>query len=601
MGVIQRLADGLVNVVANLGTGRDKAASTGYVDLLYSAQELRTMYRNSWLARAIVDYPAEDATRKWRMWRAEADQITDIEAVEKKLRLQAAVQEALVAARLYGGAAIYINMGDGKQDAPLKPGGDIRSLVVLTNNSLAADRVVRDIDSEYYGRPEHYRLTGGETATQVRIHASRLVIFRGAMVPDDMGLSGANTQGWGDSVLQAATDSITQIDSTMANIASLVFEAKVDVFKFEGFADLLADESNDPAITRRLVNQAAMKGINGAVVIDGKDDYQQKSASFAGLPDVVSKFMDAVSGASRIPVTRLYGRAAVGLSGSGDGDERVYFDRIGHIQATEVGPAMALLDECIIHQALNGRPPEIYYEWEPLRQLTESERAEIFVKTATAARSLAGANAGELVPMDALSDALVNELTEQGVLPGLDQAVEKYGSLAEQDGFVGAEDEVSSGRVSDAAPRSLYVSRKVLNAAEILKHYDDQGIEFLVNAGDMHVTVTYSRTPVDWMRMGESWSGELVVSAGGARLMEVFGPNKDTAVLSFASSELVWRHDAMIEAGASWDWPEYQPHISVSYEFDGDIKAIEPWRGEIRLGPEIFEEINEDWKSKVSE
>src|SRR5690606_9688481 len=144
MGVIQRLADGLVNVVANLGTSRDKAAHSEYLDTVLTPQQLLTAYRNSWLARAIVDYPAEDATRKWRMWRANAEQITAIEKLEKQLGLKKLVQDTLVAARLYGGAAIYINTGDSQQEQALEPGVDIKSLVVLTPLSLKPDAVVRD-------------------------------------------------------------------------------------------------------------------------------------------------------------------------------------------------------------------------------------------------------------------------------------------------------------------------------------------------------------------------------------------------------------------------------------------------------------------------
>jgi hypothetical protein len=262
---------------------------------------------------------------------------------------------------------------------------------------------------------------------------------------------------------------------------------------------------------------------------------------------------------------------------------------------------MELLDECLIWQALGARPKEIYFEWRPLRQLTETERAEIFSKTASAARSLAGPSAGELIPMDALSDALVNELTEQGMLPGLEQAVEEFGSLREQ-GLPadGEEDQPATGAapLADAAPRPLYVSRKVLNAAEILAHFREQGVGDLVAATDMHVTITYSRQPVNWMAMGEAWGSELVVNAGGARLMEAFGESKDTAVLAFVSSSLSWRHEEMVRAGATWDWPEYQPHVSISYAFTGDIDAIEPWRGEIKLGPEIFEALDENWSSK---
>lgn len=62
------------------------------------------------------------------------------------------------------------------------------------------------------------------------------------------------------------------------------------------------------------------------------------------------------------------------------------------------------------------------------------------------------------------------------------------------------------------------------------------------------------------------------------------------AVLLFASSELCWRHLSIIEAGASHDLEGYIPHISLT-KADVDVAAIEPYRGKIVLGPEIFEEI----------
>lgn len=431
MGSIVNLFDGLKNYVANLGTSRDKASHAVYeVDLLGSAY-LNSIYRTSWVARDGVNFPAEDATRNWRNWRAEAKQISAIEALEERLGLQAKTQIALKMARLYGGSAIYINTGQSNQSAPLRIGTEIKSLVVLTKDDLRPEEVIKDIDSEYYGGAEYYTLTSGKNAQQVRIHASRLVLFSGADNLQPMGQSSIDCM-WGDSVIQAAHDALTQRDGTMANVASLVYEAKVDVFSFQGFAELLAQEGGDAQLTRRAHLQAAMKGINGAVVIDKEDSYDQKSASFSGLPEVISKFQEEVSGAFRIPVTRFFGRSAAGLSGTGDGDERVYYDRIKQAQSLEIGPALHHLDECMITQALGSRPPEVYYEWAPLRVMTESERAEIFSKIATSARALAGSMSGPVLPLDAMSDGVANALIEAGLLPGLEQALVEYGTLGEQ-------------------------------------------------------------------------------------------------------------------------------------------------------------------------
>lgn len=433
------IGDGLQNVVANLGTSRDKSSHTVYVPDNLTSSELVNMYRTSWLAAAICDYPAEDATRKWRNWRAEAEQITKIEAEEKRLGLQHKVQDALIAARILGGSALYISAENQDPSQPLKPGDRINSLVLLGKDELTAGEIVRDITSPYYGKPEYYEINSNGKGSRVRVHASRFAIFTGRRVPG----AGVYTASavWGDSALQSTLSAIKSADTTVANIASLVFEANVDVMKVQGFADLLA-QHQDELILRRARLQAAMKGINGMLMIDAQDDYEKKSAAFAGLESLMAKFFDWVSGAARIPVTRLFGRAAAALSGSGEGDERVYYDRVSDIQSQDIAQAISLLDECIITQALGDRPAEIYYEWAPLRQRTEAESAEMFGKYASAARALAGANAGEVIPVDALSDAMVNALTEIGVLPGLEAAVDRYGCLAEQDGFVGGENEI---------------------------------------------------------------------------------------------------------------------------------------------------------------
>jgi hypothetical protein len=144
--------------------------------------------------------------------------------------------------------------------------------------------------------------------------------------------------------------------------------------------------------------------------------------------------------------------------------------------------------------------------------------------------------------------------------------------------------------VSDAAPEPLYVSRKVLNPDDILRWAKTQGITSTLKAEDLHVTVIYSRTPVDWMAMGSAYEEEVVVHPGGPRRVSTFG--EGATVLEFHARALTWRHQEMVDAGASWDWPAYQPHITLTYE-PQDGRRFAPYIGEIRLGPEIFEPIKD--------
>lgn len=111
---------------------------------------------------------------------------------------------------------------------------------------------------------------------------------------------------------------------------------------------------------------------------------------------------------------------------------------------------------------------------------------------------------------------------------------------------------------------------------------------------DLHVTIAYSTQPVDWFAVGESWSPKLEISAGGPRQMEAFGDDGKYKALLITASELRWRHAEIVERGASWDWPEYQPHISIQIGGDIDLSEVEPYQGKIILGPEVFEELREE-------
>ncbi|PUA41426.1 hypothetical protein C5U62_31820 [Pseudomonas protegens] len=429
MGVVRYLSDKLVNLVANLGTERDKASGSVYAPVAMSDLELSSAYRGAWLPRKIVDIPPLDATRRWRGWQATKEQIEKIEAEEKRLDLRRKVKQAMTRARLFGGAAIFIGTGERNTALPLNSdgiqAGGIKYLTVMNRRQLSPTELEQDPQSPLFGKPKAYRLAG----SGIEIHPSRLVIFIGAEHPDPE-LAMGNEFGWGDSVLQAVFDAIKQSDGTMANTASLVFEAKVDVIKIPDFMQQLQDPKFEKQILERIRLAAMAKGINGALLLDAAEEYETKTASFGGVPDIIDRFLQAVSGAADIPATRLLGQAPSGLNASGESDLRNYYDRIQAIQELEATPAMALLDECLLRSALGTRPAEIHYIWNPLWQPTATEQSEINKRTAETVQILANT---KLWPEDAFSKAATTMLVEQSVLPGLEAALVEYGSGLPQD------------------------------------------------------------------------------------------------------------------------------------------------------------------------
>ena len=361
--MLRYTADTLASLVSGLGTGRDKAATTYYSLPTLSAGELVTMYRASWLARKIVTIPALDATRKWRAWQTDYPTIEAIEKEEKRLDVQRKVLAAKTKARLYGAAALYIGTGDQTPALPLIPErigrGGIRFLNVMSQSDLNPGEIEGNPESPYYGTPGWYelRLRNSIAGEIVRIHPSRLALFVGEPIPDSESVPATTTGtnwGTGDSVLMSVFEAIRQADSVVANVASLVFEAKVDVVRIP---DLMANLT-EPGFASRLLERFSLastaKGINGTLLLDKEEEYEVKSPAMNGLPELITRFLEIVSGAADIPVTRLLGQSPGGLNSTGEGDLRNYYDRVQAMQQLEIGPAISILDECLIRSRDRG-------------------------------------------------------------------------------------------------------------------------------------------------------------------------------------------------------------------------------------------------------
>lgn len=645
---LPRIGDSIVNFVTGLGLfSRDKTVGAKYGAIVQmSPQELLDGYRGDWIAKKVVDIPATDATREWRAWRgADAAEIQALEAEEQRLGVKQKVRAALTRSRLYGGGAIMIGVAGQNPETPFDPNsvpkGGLSYLPVFSRHELSADTTlpVADLESPYYGLPEHF-VVQGAGGVRARIHISRLVMFRGEEIPD-RGV--ATKDGWGDSVLQSVDDALKQFGQVSGSLAQVVSEAKVDVFRIPNFMHLIGTADGEAQVLRRFTLANLTKSTANAIVLDKEEEWERIKAEFTGLPEVVQVYMLIASGAADIPVTRLVGQSPAGMNATGESDLRNYYDRVSGDQEDVLTPAMDYLDQAIERSALGKASPEIWYAWNPLWQMSDKERAEVDKLQAEAHKI--DAEIG-IIPSEVLREARLNQVTESGFYPGIEAILKDYeaGDLdpveeadpeamaafaaANQNAQPGGTAEPGVGgaqpaarpqpakkaatgdalAIADARPRTLYVRRDVLNAAEIRRWAVGAGLTNLVPAADMHVTIIHTRTPVDWLKISEPWGqdekGRVVVPEGGPRMLEMLGVKQDALVLLFGSSRLGWRFEEIVRTTeARVDYPEYQPHITLAF-LDAPISPdvldkIVPYRGEIVLGPEIFEEVDDNWKAKV--
>lgn len=373
------VSDGLENVVAGLGTDRDKMSYSVYgMPRVLTRMELENMYRGSWLSKKIVNAVADDMTREWRhvvFDDNDGDNLFAVEQAEKRFAVKRKINEALRWARLYGGSLLIIGTRDKDLSKPLDARGvkqgDLRYLHVMDRWRVSpAGTVCMDLDSPNFGMPEFYMLA----ESSVRVHYSRVLRFNGQKLPY---FAWKQNAMWDDSELQHVLDSLTNCDTATRGIATMMFEANVDVVKAEGLADVLARKDGEAILTKRFQIAGMLKSFNRMLLLDGTESYEKKSNSFANLDKILQQFMVDVSGAADIPMTRLFGQAAGGLNSTGDNDVRNYYDMVSGKQETEVRPQLEYLDEVLVRSTLGFMPDDYRFDFNSLWQISDTEQATI--------------------------------------------------------------------------------------------------------------------------------------------------------------------------------------------------------------------------------
>ena len=651
---IHQVYDGFINFITGLGTLKDPTTSLRYNYVELNRNDVEAAYRSNWIARVAINAPAEDATKEWRSWQASQEQIEEIEDVEKQFEIQKKMRQAITRARLYGGAAIVIGVEQGNIDEPLDLEAvgqdDLKWVVVMNRYELNAGPRIYDVESPWYTRPEYYMVATptinvddrypGQVSGTARMHPSRVIEFVGNELPDwRLAPLGGN---WGDSVLQTLDETLKDFGLSLGGIANMINDAKMDVIKIPEFSKKISDDKYASNLLKRFSTANQMKSNINSLIMDKEEEWNRIQTTFAGLPQVLQTLMPIVSAAGGIPVSRLMGQApGKGLSqatSGGESDIYNYYDGIASKQKTEYSPAMTPLDQVIVRSALGSYDPEIYYDWTPLYTPDPAEVATIALQKVQTTQAYVATG---LINEDVMRAVVVNQLTEDGTYPGLDDAIDEFGAEPDEP-EVGPEDVANHvamlqkssqqlkqlqgpasqdpadptldarpgravsrtrvARLTDASPRSLYVRRDVLNGGDIAKWAKGVGFPSTVPTDQMHVTICYSQTPLDWMKIDGERASELVtVRPGGIRMLDTMG---NGVALLFQCSSLTFRNEDIGLAGAVYDYPDYQPHVTLTFDpGDFDWRRVQPYRGVIVLGPEIFEEVKQDesWRSTFEE
>jgi len=407
--IISFVKDGFKNIMKGLGGSKDPRNQVTYQKGLRITQvTANNLYVYNWLAAKCVDIPIDDATRKWRnLLIPDADKKKEIEDALKKYDVKGKINIASKWARVFGGAVILAIIEGDDQEDPLiieriKP-ESLKSFIVLDRYNIYPDEINRNILSENFGKPEFYTVS----RSGQKIHQSRLYKLSGDLTTI---MEFEQQNYWGNSIFTTLFEPISDSQVVSQSINNLIYESNVDVYRINGLHQLMA-EGNDELVIKKLKLTHEMKGVINGIALDKEDEYDKKTNTFTTLPDIDDRFVQKVSGASNIPVTKLVGISPSGMNATGESDLLNYDDSVQSIQENDMRPAADWMDSIVV-ASLKLEPFE--YEFKPLKQLTEIEQSDVDLKTAQRDQIYLDQDIVE-------SSDVIAELAEQGTYVTIDE------------------------------------------------------------------------------------------------------------------------------------------------------------------------------------
>jgi phage-related protein (TIGR01555 family) len=256
-----------------------------------SIDQLEAMYADDWLSGKVVDIPVDDSTRKWRKMSAPSveDQMKTVRDFEKHLQVKQKFNEVQKWADLYNGAIIVMIMNDDVDiSEPLEPEkvkpGELSKLVVFDSTEISPmDINTYDITADNFRLPNYYSISGGDL-----IHYSRVLRFEGYKLP--WRLSAKNNY-WGQSRLQRYYDALRNARSVIDSVASLMYEAKNDILSVPQLYQELTSPNGLSKILTRFQLGDMLKSNNNMLILDDKEKFQRIHTTFAGIADLMQKFL----------------------------------------------------------------------------------------------------------------------------------------------------------------------------------------------------------------------------------------------------------------------------------------------------------------------
>jgi phage-related protein (TIGR01555 family) len=384
--------DSFSNPLARLGNGTPNLLEGTEYTITRLTQNytlLNSLYRSHWIGRKIIDCIPEDMMKNWitLQTQLEPDEMKRFDKLLRSTRVQRDILQGLKLGRLYGGAgAVMIIEGhEDMLDQPLDYDtimpGSFKGLIVGDRwiGLTPMSEIITDVTSPDFGLPEYYSWVTDDFT--VRVHHSRVLRFTGRELPP---IERYTEMQWGSSEFEVVFDELKKRDNTSWNIAQLVFQANLSIFKLDGLGELFAvgDEHAQQDLYNSMTIQNMLKSNMGALILGKDDDYSNYQYTFSGLNDIYESFMLDVAGAAEMPVTKLFGRAPAGMNATGESDMQNYYNTVEQKQVALLEPVLDKLLPIMFISEFGAIPDDLDYTFNPMETPSDDDLSNIVDKKA---------------------------------------------------------------------------------------------------------------------------------------------------------------------------------------------------------------------------
>lgn len=392
-----RTGDGYNNFTAKLGSHTANIQSGGSYEPGYISRnrvQLEFAYRSSFLVGAGVDAMADDMTRKGIniSSKLKPGEKGKLETFWDDIAVWDEINNTLKWSRLYGGALLVVLIEGQDMSTPLKldriKERQFKGLMVLDRWMVSP--TYSDLITDYgpdFGKPTFYKVvTNQQGIPPWKIHHSRVVRMEGDTLPFQQ----AQTEnGWGMSVVERIFERVQAFDTATVGTTQLIHKAHLRTYSIDGLRKVLAAGGQmEAALMKHMDMIREFQTIEGMTIMDASDKFETHSYSFAGIADVMLRFAEQVSGATQIPLVRLFGQSPSGFS-TGDGDLENYYSRVNSLQERRLRRSIRwLLD--ISWRSLFGQPlpDDFTFEFNKLWEMSDTDRATMANNVASALNTL---------------------------------------------------------------------------------------------------------------------------------------------------------------------------------------------------------------------